>query len=375
MAIIPFPVYNNSDDAEARVGIFRMRAGLRSRLIVNLKDERLKPNMIVAIPADRYRDGIRPVDIGRDLPQVVDLLRMVFGESLEGDEQKLFGDVGSGPVNGLMYRLQPSAAKLSNGFVWQSEGRIVGNATLLTTKAWDRYLVANVAVHPSYRRQGIARALMEAISTFVRNRGGRVILLQVVKDNNSAINLYRSLGYESIANMTTWYATASRLREIPSSLPGHPDVSIDLLPNRRWREAYALDTTHVQADLNWPEPLATDAYRHTLWQKAADFLNGRQSETWCTVDTKGRLAGLASIYGEWGRSYYMTVRVRPDQAGHLERPLLSKVIRRLHYLPRRNVRIDHPEADEATKKLLQESNFAVQRTLTHMRLDISHQGK
>lgn len=374
MAIIFLPVYNYGEKAAAHFGIDKLSMQLPLAADVNRKDLRHWPKMIVAIHADGQGDGLRPVDITRDLPQVVDLLRMVFGESLEGDEQKLFGDVGSGAVNGLIYRLQPSAARLSNGFVWQADGRIVGNATLLTTKAWDRYLVANVAVHPSFRRQGIARALMEATTAYVRNRGGHVVLLQVVKDNHSAIDLYKSLGYESVANMTTWYTTASRLRDIPAALPGGTEPAIEQLPGSRWREAYELDTSHVGADLNWPEPLATDAYRHTFWQRASDFLNGRQTETWSTVDRQGRLTGLASIYGEWGRSYYLTLRIRPDQAGQLERPLMAKLIRRLRYLPRRNARIDHPEADEVTNKLLQESNFTVQRTLTHMRLDLTRRG-
>jgi len=371
MAIITLPVYNNVESAATRNGIIRMPSSERLLTSVNRKDMRLESKMIVAIQTGGHGDGLRPVNISRDLSQVVDLLRMVFGESSEAGEQKLFGDIGLGTINGLMYRLQPSAARLSNGFVWQADGRIVGNATLLTTRAWDRYLVANVAVHPSYRRQGIARALMESITTLVRSRGGHVVILQVVKDNHSAIDLYRSLGYESIANMTTWYATASRIRDIPASAPGRQEPAIDQLPNRQWREAYDLDISHVPADLNWPEPLALDAYRYSFWQKASDFLNSRQKETWSTSDAQGRLAGLASIYGEWGHSYYLTLRVRPQQAGQLERPLLAKLIRRLRYLPRRNARIDHPEADEVTNALLQESNFTAQRTLTHMRLNIS----
>ncbi len=73
-------------------------------------------------------------------------------------------------------------------------------------------------------------------------------------------------------------------------------------------------------------------------------------------------------------SHYVTLRIRPDLAGQLEKPLLAKVMRRLHYLPRRNVRIDHPEADEVTSALLKESNFSAQRTLTHMRLDVGPDG-
>ena len=371
MAIVLVPVYNIRRTTPSFGNNLRLWPNAARGLVRNREDERLQRKMIIAVPSAGTREGLRPVDMSRDLPQVIELLRMVFGESLDGDGHQVFGDSGSPTVQGLVYRLHPAAARLSNGYVWEANGKIVGNATLLTTRAWDRYLVANVAVHPAYRRQGIARRLMEAITTHVENRGGRVILLQVVKDNQSAIDLYKSLGYVSIANMATWYTSASRLREIQPVGRGEAEPAIELLSARDWREAYELDTAHVQADLNWPEPLQPDAYRRGIWHKFTDFLNARQSETWTTSDSRGRLTGLASIYGEWGRSYQLTLRVRPDWAGQLERPLLAKAIRRLHYLPRRNVRIDHPEADELVDTLLRDSNFTVQRILTHMRLDVS----
>lgn len=334
------------------------------------QDTRPKRTMDISIPTTRAGDGPRPVEFSRDIPQVVELLKLVFGETLDGDEKQYFGD-NIGSMNDIFYRFNPMVSRLSNGFVWQIDGRIVGNATLLTTKAWDRYLVANVAVHPSYRRRGIAKGLMEATTEEVRQRGGHTVLLQVVKGNHPALDLYRNLGYTSIGNMVTWSATPSRIRQIPTESDGHRQPHIELLPSQKWREAFELDTAHVPRDLNWPEPLQPDAYRRTLWQRAMDFMNGRQFETWITTDPGGNLNGLANISCEWGRSHILTLRIRPDYAGRLEHPLLAKAIRRLQYLPRRNVRIDHPETDEFTSQLLIEANFSARRTLTHMRLDLS----
>jgi ribosomal protein S18 acetylase RimI-like enzyme len=320
--------------------------------------------MVISVPANGAGDGLRPVDAARDLAQIIDLLKQVFGDSLESEDRPLFGDGGA---NDWFMRFNPAAARLANGFVWQADGRLVGNATLLTTKLWDRFLVANVAVHPSYRRRGIARGLMQAVTASVRSRGGRVILLQVVKGNQPAIDLYRSLGYESIGNMTTWHATASRVRQIPA---GDEALTIEPLAGSAWREAFALDTSCVPADLNWPEPLRPDAYRRGWRQRAVDFMNGRQQETWVTVE-EGHITGLAGLSGEWGHSHVLTLRVGPAWSGQLERPLLAKLFRRLHYLPRRAVRIDHPENDTLTAQLLTEANMTAQRTLTHMRLELS----
>ena len=326
--------------------------------------------MAITVADTRARDGLRPIDMSRDVPQIIELLKLVFGEALELDDQQFLGDEVGAQLSSLFYRLNPATSRLANGFVWLAEGRIVGNVTLLPTKAWDRFLVANVAVHPNYRRQGIARAMMHAVTSAVKTRGGRAILLQVVKDNHSAIDLYRSLGYVGLGHMSSWYCSTSRLRRVDP--PGSdPAIDIRPLPARRWREAYTLDTACVPPDLNWPEPLRPDAYRQTLWQRLGDFMNSRLFETWAVADSRDHLVGLTTITGQWGRPHLVTLRVHPNHAGRLERPLLAKVVRRLQNLPRRNVRIDHPDDDTVANTLLAEANFAVQRTLTHMRLDLS----
>lgn len=371
MALSIHPVYNTVQSATVIPGRRVSARELPGKASLDRKDARYKRNMIIAIPSTRSGDGLRPLETTRDLPQVIELLKLVFGESLDGDQRHLLGDNPPSLLDGLTFRTYPTAVRLSNGFVWQADGRIVGNATLLNTKAWDRYLVANVAVHPAYRRQGIARGLMEAVSSSVKARGGRVVLLQVVKDNFPAVDLYQSLGYRSIGNMATWYTSSARVRPIHVDPAEQAQSKIEPLPNRRWQEAYDLDTAHVPPDLNWPEPLQFDAYRRSLWQRAMDFMNSRQFEVWVTSDADNKLSGLASIQSEWGRNHILTLRVRPSEAGQLERLLLGKILRRLAYLPRRNVRIDHPEADELTGILLKESNFNIQRILTHMRLDVS----
>ena len=326
--------------------------------------------MVITVADARANDGIRPIDMARDVPQIIDLLKLVFGEALELDDQQLLGDEVGASLSSLFYRLNPATSRLANGFVWLAEGRIVGNVTLLPTKTWDRYLVANVAVHPNYRRRGIARAMMHAVTSAVKTRGGRAILLQVVKDNDPAIDLYRSLGYVGLGHVSTWYSATSRLRR-PDPPAGPPAPDIRPLPSGRWRDAYALDTAAMAADLNWPEPLRPDAYRQTWWQRLSDVMNSRLFETWAITDSRDHLLGVTTIAGQWGRPYLVTLRVHPDHAGQLERPLLAKVVRRLQNLPRRNVRVDHSDNDTVANALLAEANFAVQRTLTHMRLDLS----
>jgi hypothetical protein len=53
----------------------------------------------------------------------------------------------------------------------------------------------------------------------------------------------------------------------------------------------------------------------------------------------------------------------------VERPLLAKLLRRLQYLPRRHIRLEHQAGDTPVTELLCEANFSARRTLTVMRYD------
>lgn len=52
-------------------------------------------------------------------------------------------------------------------------------------------------VAPAHRRQGLASALMQQAEVWARQQGDRQISLQVFTTNQPALNLYRSLGYET----------------------------------------------------------------------------------------------------------------------------------------------------------------------------------
>lgn len=52
-------------------------------------------------------------------------------------------------------------------------------------------------VAPAHRRRGLGSALMQQAETWAKQRGDRQISLQVFTTNQPALNLYRSLGYET----------------------------------------------------------------------------------------------------------------------------------------------------------------------------------
>lgn len=326
--------------------------------------------IVTASPSEQASNGPRPINLQQDFRQVLQLLEIAFGGSLDAEGQRMLttsSEISRGPS--FLWRLDPTASKLALGFVWEVHGRIVGNATLLTTRTPGRYLVVNVAVHPDYRRQGIARGLMQQLAIFVRQRYGREILLQVVKENKAAVELYRSLNYVTIGSMTSWYSTPPRLRHV-EPFATEPGLQVHEMRTYEWRDAFRLDQTSLHPDLNWPELLPPDVYKNGIWQQLNQFLNGRGRESWVTRDGQQQLTGLLHIATEWGQPHYALIRVHPAWRGRVERPLVNKMVRRLENMPRRNIRIDHPDDDDVMNELLHKVNFGRRRTLTHMRLNL-----
>jgi len=69
----------------------------------------------------------------------------------------------------------------------------------------DELHVNNVAAHRDYRRMGIGRSLMEAAIDEARGRGVAQVLLEVRASNESAQQMYRSLGFCFVGRRRDYY--------------------------------------------------------------------------------------------------------------------------------------------------------------------------
>ena len=76
----------------------------------------------------------------------------------------------------------------------------VGSQTVL-----DETDMMNVAVHPNYRRQGIAEALVETLVNALREKGSRCLTLEVRQSNDPAIALYEKLGFSQVGLRKNYY--------------------------------------------------------------------------------------------------------------------------------------------------------------------------
>ena len=76
----------------------------------------------------------------------------------------------------------------------------VGSQTVM-----DESDMMNLAVAPEVRRQGIGRALIQALISALRERGSNSLTLEVRASNDPAIALYEALGFCGVGRRTNYY--------------------------------------------------------------------------------------------------------------------------------------------------------------------------
>lgn len=109
------------------------------------------------------------------------------------------GTTVSDDLDGVQRLLDHDAAGV---LVAEVDGCAVGTV-IAGFDGWRCHLY-RLAVHPSARRQGVARALLAAAEARFRALGGRRVDAMVLDDNDGAHALYRAAGYGPQATWTRW---------------------------------------------------------------------------------------------------------------------------------------------------------------------------
>jgi ribosomal-protein-alanine N-acetyltransferase len=89
--------------------------------------------------------------------------------------------------------------------VAESENKIIGYCGVFVPAPGVEADILTVAVLPEYRRQGIAKEFMRQIEEWSHQRGASAMMLEVEQSNESAIELYKSLGYMKISVRMDYY--------------------------------------------------------------------------------------------------------------------------------------------------------------------------
>ena len=120
----------------------------------------------------------------RDLSAVADLIELCFSPTMDNDGQRYLSDMRRASRDDSFLhwasRMTETASMPLMGYVWEQDGRIIGNASLIPFRDKGKriFLIANVATHPDYRRRGIGRALTERVMKQARDKRAAAIAVQ-----------------------------------------------------------------------------------------------------------------------------------------------------------------------------------------------------
>ncbi|MBQ7778433.1 MAG: ribosomal protein S18-alanine N-acetyltransferase [Oscillibacter sp.] len=84
-----------------------------------------------------------------------------------------------------------------------ANGKVVGYAGLQVVL--DEGYIANVAVFPEYRRQGVAAQLLQVFMNFAEANRLAFLTLEVRASNQAAIALYANRGFEEVGRRKNYY--------------------------------------------------------------------------------------------------------------------------------------------------------------------------
>lgn len=237
----------------------------------------------------RPQENLRAFDIRRDLSAVADLVELCFADTLDADGRLYIRQMREAAGN--EYTLRAASAGRPEmrmaGYVWLEDDRVVGNLSLMPHHHGGRkmFLIANVAVHPKFRRHGIARELTRAALKDVQRRGRQDTWLQVDERNEAAMALYSEMGFVERLRRTSW-----RMQPQPGWLPRPNEMRVrqrkaaDWKDQQRWlRASYPTDVHWQFLDFNLLQP----GWRGSLERAFSD----RQLRQW-SAERDGDLEGV-----------------------------------------------------------------------------------
>lgn len=238
--------------------------------------------------------NLRRFDVRRDLLAVADLVEQCFAETLDADGRLYIEQMRRTARSNLVTKLassSPNGTLPLGGYVWVEQGRLVGNLSLIQYRSSRHpiFLIANVAVHPQFRRRGIARALTQAALEEVGRAGRTQVWLQVDERNPAAIELYRGMRFQEVVRRTSWRVRPRRRADEGAS----SNVVVSKARQVHWPQQRSWLTASYPASVRWNLPF----YKGLLdpgWRGAVQRLfSDRLVHQWAAMRDQQLLAILS----------------------------------------------------------------------------------
>jgi GNAT superfamily N-acetyltransferase len=306
---------------------------------------------------------LRPLNMLRDLPAVADLIELCFATTMDSEGQRYVQDMRRAGSDASFMRWATRMAETTSlpltGYVWEEAGRIVGNSSLVPFrhKQQRMYLIANVGVHPDYRRRGIARALTERALQHAHQRKVKSVWLHVRDDNPGAIQLYKDLGFVERARRTNWQAHGDSAA-VP---PPRTAVSVAVRHPRHWPQQLNWLRRIYPDDLAWYRSWNFSALKPGLWNWVYLLFVDVNVRQWTALQAGHLEAALA--WSPAGRDpHALWLAAQPGSSRDAVTAVLLQARRAL--AQHANLSLDYP-AGEAVEAI-QAAGFKALRTLIWM---------
>ncbi len=319
----------------------------------------------ITISIQKKIPQLRPLNILRDLPNVADLIEKCFAETMDAEGRSYLQQMRrAGQDNTFLHWASTAVETASmplSGYVWEENGQIIGNVSLIPHRHKHKriFLIANVAVHPDFRRRGIGQALTYAAIVHAQQRHGSETWLHVRDDNPGAIRLYEALGFEEQARRTTWQAKPDHSIVAPQSREFSTRRS-----NRDWTMQESWLHQLYPELLTWYQPMPWTSLRPNFGSALYRFMMDVSVRHW-TAHSGGNLNAAVSWMALTGQADHLWVAVPPKGSEITLENLLLFVRRQLTW--RQNLVLDFPFGQYAES--IKEAGFSLHRTLLWMKLN------
>ncbi len=266
-----------------------------SRLKISTRKKQLGYNSTVRYDVPVQAAHIRPLNVLKDLFPVADLIETCFTGTLDPDGRDYLRHIRKSAADPSILRwMTGPSERIStplHGYVWEEDRRLIGNISLIPIYRNGKwvYLIANVAVHPDYRRRGIAHQLTLRALEHIRSHGATAAWLQVRSDNPAAYQLYLETGFVERSRRTTWVGNGDSGMMVDT----HPLIS----PRRRgdwaWQERWLQEL--YPPEVTWNLSLDMRHFNPHWWYSTLRWLNGDEQNHWVLRQPQtGQPLGFAS---------------------------------------------------------------------------------
>ncbi|MCG3140467.1 MAG: Mycothiol acetyltransferase [Anaerolineae bacterium] len=309
--------------------------------------------------------GVRPLNPSRDLAQVTLLLEEAFRQDLSAlhawARVPVLRNIGAALT---ATAFMPVSTDNLRGFVYEQDGRIIGNVTLtLDNQRSARWMISNVAVAEKFRRRGLARQLMQAAIDEARARNARWLILNVRPWNDSAQRLYKALGFEAVDTETQYVRARAHTFE-ETALP------LRRLRVAEYRAAYQLALDSVSELLReFRPPLKADfalRWEDRLSERTLDFFAMQSTERWGWFQGDTLTATMTLHAQKLGTPHKLELYVSPQARGSVERGLVAAALKRLAAFPQRDIHTRALMGHSELVSALTDAGFSATRGLTLM---------